>query len=287
MKILIADDDPQFLKALRITLRSQGYEIVTASDGVQCISAAVEHHPDLMVLDLGMPKMDGMGVIQGVRGWTDAPILVVSGRTDAREKVAALDAGADDYVTKPVSIDELLARIRALARRIPQKTETPMVSFGNVTVDLSAHAVFRVYHGRKVRVRLTPTEWKVLEILVRNAGRLVTRKDLLTGIWGAEHVNDSGYLRLYVSQLRKKIEDDPSHPKYLKTEQGMGYRLDLPSAGGVCPPSLALCVVWEESSRGWAAGFARFVCRSRPLQSGRPLGAMRRNGFQAARFCAS
>ena len=121
MKILIADDDPQFLKALRITLRSQGYEIVTASDGVQCISAAVEHHPDLMVLDLGMPKMDGMGVIQGVRGWTDAPILVVSGRTDAREKVAALDAGADDYVTKPVSIDELLARIRALARRIPQK----------------------------------------------------------------------------------------------------------------------------------------------------------------------
>ena len=196
MKILIADDDPQFLKALRITLRSQGYEIVTASDGVQCISAAVEHHPDLMVLDLGMPKMDGMGVIQGVRGWTDAPILVVSGRTDAREKVAALDAGADDYVTKPVSIDELLARIRALTRRILQETETPMVSFGNVTVDLSAHAVFRVYHGRKVRVRLTPTEWKVLEILVRNAGRLVTRKDLLTGIWGAEHVNDSGYLRL-------------------------------------------------------------------------------------------
>ena len=232
MKILIADDDPQFLKALRITLRSQGYEIVTASDGVQCISAAVEHHPDLRVVDLGMPKMDGMGVIQGVRGWTDAPILVVSGRTDAREKVAALDAGADDYVTKPVSIDELLARIRALARRIPQKTETPMVSFGNVTVDLSAHAVFRVYHGRKVRVRLTPTEWKVLEILVRNAGRLVTRKDLLAGIWGAEHVNDSGYLRLYVSQLRKKIEDDPSRPKYLKTEQGMGYRLDLPSAGG-------------------------------------------------------
>ena len=156
----------------------------------------------------------------------------MSGRTDAREKVAVLDAGADDYVTKPVSIDELLARIRALARRIPQKTETPMVSFGNVTVDLSAHAVFRVYHGRKVRVRLTPTEWKVLEILVRNAGRLVTRKDLLAGIWGAEHVNDSGYLRLYVSQLRKKIEDDPSRPKYLKTEQGMGYRLDLPSAGG-------------------------------------------------------
>ena len=227
MKILVADDDPQFLKALKITLHSQGYQIVTAADGVECIKVAVEEHPDMFVLDLGMPKMDGMGVIQGVRGWTDAPILVVSGRTDAREKVAVLDAGADDYVTKPVSIDELLARIRALARRIPQETETASVQLGDVTVDLAAHAVFRNFKGRQVRVRLTPTEWKVLEILVRNAGKLVTRKDLLTEIWGSEHINDSGYLRLYVSQLRKKIEPDPSNPQYLKTEQGMGYRLDV------------------------------------------------------------
>lgn len=228
MKILVADDDPQFLKALKITLHSQGYEIVTASDGVECIKVAVETHPDIFVLDLGMPKMDGMGVIQGVRGWTDAPILVVSGRTDAREKVAVLDAGADDYLTKPVSIDELLARIRALARRIPQEADTPQVSLGNVTVDLAAHAVFRTYRGRQVRVRLTPTEWKVLEVLVRNAGRLVTRKDLLTEIWGSEHINDSGYLRLYISQLRKKIEADPANPVFLKTEPGMGYLLDLP-----------------------------------------------------------
>lgn len=228
MKILVADDDPQFLKALKITLHSQGYEIVTASDGVECIKVAVETHPDMFVLDLGMPKMDGMGVIQGVRGWTDAPILVVSGRTDAREKVAVLDAGADDYLTKPVSIDELLARIRALGRRIPQETETPTVTLGDVTVDLTAHAVFRDFHGRQVRVRLTPTEWKVLEVLVRNAGKLVTRQDLLTEIWGSEHINDSGYLRLYISQLRKKIETDPARPRYLKTEPGMGYRLDLP-----------------------------------------------------------
>ena len=232
MKILIADDDPQFLKALRITLHSQGYNIVTARDGVECITVAVREHPDLFVLDLGMPRMDGMGVIQGVRGWTEAPILVVSGRTDAREKVAVLDAGADDYVTKPVSIDELLARIRALLRRSSQENavsdnETPEVSFGDVTVDLSARAVFRGRKGRQVRVRLTPTEWKVLEMLVRNAGRLVTRKDLLTQIWGAQHVNDTGYLRLYISQLRKKIEPDPSRPKYLKTEPGMGYRLDV------------------------------------------------------------
>ncbi|PLS31814.1 DNA-binding response regulator [Bifidobacterium margollesii] len=227
MKILIADDDPQFLKALKITLHSQGYDIVTAKDGVECITVAVREHPDLFMVDLGMPKMDGMGVIQGVRGWTDAPILVVSGRTDEREKVAVLDAGADDYVTKPVPIDELLARIRALLRRAPQENDSPTVSLGDVTIDLTAHAVFRGRKGRQVRVKLTPTEWKVLEVLVRNAGKLVTRRDLLTEIWGAEHVNDSGYLRLYVSQLRKKIEPDPAHPRYLKTETGMGYRLDV------------------------------------------------------------
>lgn len=226
----MADDDLQFLKALRITLHAQGYDIYTASDGVECIQVAVKVHPDLFVLDLGMPKMDGMGVIQGVRGWTDAPILVVSGRTDAREKVAVLDAGADDYITKPVSIDELLARIRALFRRMPQESEIPLVKLGDVTVDLSTHSVFHDHNGRQVRVKLTPTEWKVLEIMVRNAGKLVTRQDLLTEIWGSEHINDSGYLRLYVSQLRKKIEPDPARPQFLKTETGMGYRLDIPGA---------------------------------------------------------
>lgn len=234
MKILVADDDPQFLKALKITLHSQGYDIVTARDGVECITVAVREHPDLFVLDLGMPRMDGMGVIHGVRGWTEAPILVVSGRTDAREKVAALDAGADDYVTKPVSIDELLARIRALLRRVTlenaAESESPTVAFGDVTVDLNARAVFRGRQGRQVRVKLTPTEWKVLEVLVRNAGKLVTRQDMLTTIWGASHVKDTGYLRLYVSQLRRKIEPDPAHPRYLKTETGMGYRLDVTGA---------------------------------------------------------
>lgn len=237
MKILVADDDPQFLKALKITLHSQGYDIVTARDGVECITVAVKEHPDLFVLDLGMPRMDGMGVIQGVRGWTEAPILVVSGRTDAREKVAALDAGADDYVTKPVSIDELLARIRALLRRVAlegaSESAAPLTRFGDVTVDLNAKAVFRGGSGRQTRIRLTPTEWKVLEVLVRNAGKLVTRQDLLTEIWGAQHVKDTGYLRLYISQLRKKIEPNPAHPRYLKTEPGMGYRLDIGGTDGV------------------------------------------------------
>ena len=228
MKILIADDDPQFRKALRITLRSQGYEIITAQDGVSCISLAVDTHPDMFILDLGMPHMDGISVIEGVRGWTNAPILVVSGRVNAREKVRALDAGADDYVTKPVSIDELLARIRALSRRMTQPSEDqePVVHLGAVTVDLASHSVDKAIRGRRVKVKLTPTEWKMLEFLIRNCGKLVTRQDLLTHIWGSEHISDSGYLRLYMSQLRKKIEPDPSHPRYLLTETGMGYRLD-------------------------------------------------------------
>lgn len=229
MKILIADDDPQFLKALRITLHSQGYEIVTADNGVEGIQMAVDERPDMFILDLGMPRMDGIKVIEGVRGWTEAPILVVSGRADAREKVRALDAGADDYVTKPVSIDELLARIRALGRRIAktgEEDEEPVIQLGDVTVDLTAHSVTAKRHGRRTRIRLTPTEWKMLEILVRNRGKLVTRQDLLTQIWGSEHISDSGYLRLYMSQLRKKIEKDPSNPKFLKTESGMGYRVE-------------------------------------------------------------
>lgn len=229
MKLLIADDDPQFLKALRITLHSQGYEIVTAGDGIECIDKAVKEHPDMLIVDLGMPRMDGMQVIEGVRGWTQAPILVVSGRADAREKVRALDAGADDYVTKPVSIEELFARIRALARRVVQQptaeASDPVVRLGSVTVDLTSHTVVRAVQRRQIPIKLTPTEWKMLEILVRNRGKLVTRQDLLTQIWGSDHISDSGYLRLYMSQLRKKIEADPAHPKYLCTESGMGYRL--------------------------------------------------------------
>ena len=227
MKILIADDDPQILRALRITLTAKGYEVFVASDGAEAIGAAVDHRPDLVLLDLGMPNLDGVEVIQAVRGWSEVPILVVSGRTDAADKVEALDAGADDYVTKPFSIEELLARVRALTRRRPQPEQAPVVSFGSTTVDLAARTVTRSVDGAARPVRLTPTEWQVLELLVRNEGRLVTRQLLLTSIWGSEHVTDTGYLRLYVSQLRKKLEPDPARPRYLLTEAGMGYRLRL------------------------------------------------------------
>lgn len=232
MKILIADDDPQILRALRITLRARGYEILTATDGTSALNQAIEHKPDLYLLDLGMPRLDGVEVIAGLRGWTSAPILVLSGRTGSADKVEALDAGADDYVTKPFGVDELLARIRALTRRAtagPGADAEPLVRLGAVTIDLTATTATRDGSPPEP-VRLTPTEWRILEILVRNAGRLVTRQTLLREIWGSEHVTDTGYLRLYLSQLRKKLEPDPSAPRFLLTEPGMGYRFD-PSGG--------------------------------------------------------
>ena len=235
MRILIADDDPQLLRALRITLTAKGYDIFTAVNGADAIAAAVDHRPDIFLLDLGMPELDGIEVIHGIRGWSEAPILVVSGRTGAADKVEALDAGADDYVTKPFSVEELLARIRALTRRVSSPDNNPVVRLGETTIDLAARSVSHTRDGQTRQVRLTPTEWQVIELLIRNAGNLVTRQTLLTNIWGTEHASDSGYLRLYISQLRKKLEPDPAHPRYLFTEAGMGYRLlidPVPPAGG-------------------------------------------------------
>jgi two-component system KDP operon response regulator KdpE len=224
VKILIADDDPQILRALRVTLGSQGHEILTAADGKETIAAASKHPPDLLILDLGMPHLDGMEVIRAVRGWSQLPILVVSGRTDAADKVDALDAGADDYVTKPFAIDELLARVRALTRRSPATVSQPVVRLSGVTIDLAAHVVTR--EGQRNPIRLTPTEWKILELLVRNPHRLLTHADLFTEIWGTPNVHETGYLRLYIGQLRKKLEPYPSRPQHILTETGMGYRFE-------------------------------------------------------------
>ncbi|QYM74826.1 response regulator [Leucobacter luti] len=237
MKLLIADDDPQLLRALRITLTSQGYEILTATDGAEAITAAIAHHPDLLILDLGMPNLDGVEVIHAVRGWSQAPILVVSGRAGTVDKVEALDAGADDYLTKPFSVEELLARVRALTRRLPRQSQSeepePLtVALGEITIDLAARSVVDASGGGRRQIRLTPTEWQMIDLLVRNAGRLVTRQTLLTHIWGTDHVTDTGYLRLYMSQLRKKLERDARAPRHLLTEPGMGYRLELETSNG-------------------------------------------------------
>ncbi|GIT80135.1 DNA-binding response regulator [Leifsonia sp. LS1] len=224
MKILIADDDRQILRALRILLTARGYDVLTASTGAEALSEAVEHHPDLVMLDLGMPELNGIEVIEGLRGWSTVPILVVSGRTGSADKVDALDAGADDYVTKPFAADELLARIRALTRRQTGAPDEPVVTFGAISVDLAAHQVTRTTVDGVEHVRLTPTEWAILEVLVRNPRRLVTRQALLTQVWGPQYTSDTGYLRLYLAQLRKKLEPEPSRPRYLLTEPGMGYR---------------------------------------------------------------
>ena len=223
MRVLIADDDPQLVRALRITLASHGYDVLAAPDGAAAVALAAKLPPDLVMLDLGMPRLDGVGVIRALRGWTTAPIIVVSGRTGSADKIEALDAGADDYVTKPFQIDELLARLRALSRRTGGVAESPVVTFGDVTIDLAAKAVTRA----DTSVHLTPTEWQMLEFLARSPGALVTRQTLLREIWSSDQVSDSGYLRLYMSQLRKKLETDPANPRHLLTESGMGYRLVL------------------------------------------------------------
>lgn len=220
MRILVVDDDAQILRALRINLVARGYEVSLAQSGPEALEVAAKAKPELIVLDLGLPGFSGIQVIEGLRGWTDVPILVVSGRSDSADKVDALDAGADDYVTKPFAVDELLARIRALSRRAPGEPEQPRVTFGGVTVDLAAHTVTK----RDAPVKLTPTEWHILEVLVRNPRRLVTKHLLLTTVWGPAYEKEDGYLRLYLAQLRKKLEPEPSHPRYLLTEPGMGYR---------------------------------------------------------------
>jgi len=228
MKLLIADDDPQILRALKVTLGARGYDIVTAATGVEALDRAIAEHPDLVMLDLGMPRLNGLEVIEGLRGWTRVPILVVSGRTGAGDKVEALDAGADDYVTKPFAMEELLARIRALTRRLPSEGADPVIGFADVSVDFAVRQVLRA--GQPVR--LTPTEWRILEILLRSGGRLVTRESLLIEVWGPHHSTDTGYLRLYFAQLRKKLEPEPARPRHLVTVLGMGYRFVGDGAGG-------------------------------------------------------
>ncbi|MFF2551912.1 response regulator [Nocardia sp. NPDC058058] len=224
-KVLVVDDEPQILRALRINLSVRGYEVTTAATGAAALRAAAEKHPDVVVLDLGLPDMDGIEVLAGLRGWSTTPVIVLSARTDSSDKVEALDAGADDYVTKPFGMDELLARLRAAVRRSAGTADTsePVIETSSFTVDLAAKKVTR--HGRDVH--LTPTEWGMLEMLVRNKGKLVGRREILREVWGPSYATETHYLRVYLAQLRRKLEDDPSRPKHLLTEAGMGYRFQV------------------------------------------------------------
>jgi two-component system, OmpR family, KDP operon response regulator KdpE len=283
-RVLVVDDEPQILRALRINLRARRYEVTTAANGTQALDEAAAHPPDLVILDLGLPDMDGVDVIGGLRGWTAVPIIVLSGRADSTDTVEALDAGADDYVTKPFGMDELLARMRAAVRRTPAAEAPPRVQLGDLTVDLAAKRVIRqppagaapvpaprqsvseppsgvaaegvtrlaeAESGERVSrnrseegpaasgadpqpdgdIRLTPTEWHLLEVLLRNPGKLLSHRQLLHDVWGPGYDNAGGNLRLYMAQLRRKLEQDPARPRWLITEPGMGYRYQPPDPG--------------------------------------------------------
>lgn len=220
-RILIIEDEPALARALAITLNARGYETEVAVTGAAGLDLVASSHPDLILLDLGLPDLDGMAILAAVRGWSQIPVVVLSARQTSHDKVAALDAGADDYVSKPFAMDELLARIRAATRRATGAEADPLVVTASFTVDLAARVVTR--EGQPVR--LTPTEWRLLEILARNAGRIVTQKELLRELRGPDLDRESHYLRVYLAQLRRKLEPDPARPRHLLTDPGIGYRL--------------------------------------------------------------
>lgn len=223
-RVLVVDDDVPLARALGINLRAHGYEVTLAHTGRQALDAVARLRPAVVILDLGLPDLDGLEVLAGIRGWSPIPVLVLSARSTSAEKVDALDAGADDYVTKPFDMSELQARVRAAVRRgtLAADDGPQSISTDDFTVDLAAH---RVSRGDQV-VRLTPTEWSLLELLVRHAGKLVPGKQLLTEVWGPVYEHETHYLRVYLAQLRRKLEPDPAHPRYLITEPGVGYRFE-------------------------------------------------------------
>jgi DNA-binding response OmpR family regulator len=222
-RVLVVDDEPQIRRALAINLRARGYEVDLASTGEEALEQAAQRHPDVVILDLGLPGVDGIQVIRGLRGWSPVPIIVLSVREQEADKVAALDAGADDYVTKPFGINELLARLRAAVRRAtPTDDPAPIVQTADFRVDLAAKRVT----ASQGEVRLTPTEWHLVEVLVRNRGKLVGQRQLLREVWGPQYGEETNYLRVFIARVRRKLEPNPAVPRYFLTEPGMGYRFE-------------------------------------------------------------
>ena len=224
-RILIVEDEPALLRALQINLRARGYEVTTSTAGRAALAEAARRPPDAVLLDLGLPDLDGTEVIRELRTWSAAPVIVLSGRTGSGDKIGALDAGADDYVTKPFSMEELMARLRAALRRDGRGDSAAVFRIGTSRVDLAAHTVLRQADGREAEpVHLTRTEWRMLEVLLRSAGQLVPARTLLTELWGPGAEDSTHYLRFHMARLRRKLEDDPPRPRHLVTEPGMGYR---------------------------------------------------------------
>jgi two-component system KDP operon response regulator KdpE len=223
-RVLVVDDEPQMRRALELNLVARGYEVDLAGTGETALVLAARRHPDLVILDLGLPGMDGIVVVESLRQRSTVPILVLSARDGERSKVAALDAGADDYVTKPFGMDELVARVRAALRRAAPPEEHAVVKTADFTVDLAARRI--VGGGDAGEIRLTPTQWHLVEVLVRNQGKLVTQRQLLQEVWGPGYSDETHYLRVFLAQIRRRLEPDPSHPRYFITEPGMGYRFE-------------------------------------------------------------
>jgi two-component system, OmpR family, KDP operon response regulator KdpE len=232
-RVLIVEDEPALLRALRIDLRARGYEVTTASAGREALVEAARQPPDAVLLDLGLPDLDGTDVIRELREWSAVPVIVLSGRAGSGDKIGALDAGADDYVTKPFAIEELLARLRALLRRDAHPSSRQVFSLGQCTIDLATRTVVRRRTdvpadaqdaSEPERVRLTKTEWRMLEMLLRSPGQLVPSTRLLADLWGPAAVSSTHYLRFHMAGLRRKLEEDPPRPRHLLTEPGMGYR---------------------------------------------------------------
>jgi len=221
-RVLIVEDEPQLRRALAINLRARRYDVEVVDDGAGALRAAAATPPDLVILDLGLPDMDGVEVVHGLRGWTRVPIIILSARDTQDDKVDALDAGADDYLTKPFGMNELLARMRAALRRGQPNESAPVITTDTFTIDLAAKRVTRA----DKEVRLTPTEWHILEVLTRHPGKLVTGKQLLQEVWSPAHGVETNYLRVYLAQLRRKLETEPSRPRHLITEPGLGYRFE-------------------------------------------------------------
>jgi two-component system KDP operon response regulator KdpE len=220
--VLIIEDEAQLARAMQINLRAHGYQALAAGCGADGLKLAAQHRVDIVVVDLGLPDMDGVDVIRRLRGWSEVPIIVLSARHASEDKVEALDAGADDYVTKPFGLDELLARLRAASRRSPAGRGAPTVETADFMVDLAARKAPK--DGQDDR--LSPTEWNNLQLLVRNSGKLDSQHQLLTQVWGQAYAKETQYLRVYIAQLRRKLEQDPANPRHLHTEAGMGYRFD-------------------------------------------------------------